>query len=558
LLPDAVPEADPPDKDPTIMNDLDQTLRLRRFVYALLITVAAGAAVGRILAVERVYEPTLHRQPGENISGRSDWPSKLPPLSPTFSSNDRSRWATIRALVDKGTYVIGERDPRVVLNTAVGLFPARNPLEESLLAIRGFQLRTASDRTIWRDPNERYNPDNPTTRRWEPDYDSVDKVMRPGTLDFYSSKPPLFSTLVAGLYWLLQQITYWTLAANVWEVVRTILLLVNVVPFLAYLMVLALLVERFGGTDWSRVYLMAAACFATLVTPFLITLNNHTPATFCVLFTLFPALNILCGNRQGERQGRSAPWYHFLLAGFFAALGACLELPAAAFAAGLGLILLLRAPGKTLLFLVPVALLPVAAFFVTNYIAIGQLQPAYSEFGGSRGSWYMYEGSHWSYPPGTRFGIDFARNKETQADYTFHVLIGHHGLFSLTPMWLLAFAGMFLGPLACKTAATAGRLPFYFFPASLLLSVIVIGFYLLKTDNYGGWTAGLRWLMWLTPVWLLCMLPVLDWLSARRWGRWLGYLLLAASVLSVSYPAWNPWRHPWLYRWMEAQQWIAY
>ena len=30
---------------------------------------------------------------------------------PTFGSNDRSRWATVRALVDEGTFVIGRRDP---------------------------------------------------------------------------------------------------------------------------------------------------------------------------------------------------------------------------------------------------------------------------------------------------------------------------------------------------------------------------------------------------------------------------------------------------------------
>src|SRR5262249_14411594 len=144
-------------------------------------------------------------------------------------------------------------------------------------------------------------------------------------------------------------------------------------------------------------------------------------------------------------------------------------------------------------------------------------------------------------------------------------LVGHHGLFSLTPLWLLAFAGMFLGLVPRRNAVSVGsngpnRLPLYFFPASLLLSLIVIGFYLTRTEsaNYGGWTSGLRWLMWLTPIWLLCMMPVLDRLAAYRIGRWLGYVLLTLSVLSASYPAWNPWRHPWIYRWMDAQGWIPY
>jgi hypothetical protein len=87
---------------------------------------------------------------------------------------------------------------------------------------------------------------------------------------------------------------------------------------------------------------------------------------------------------------------------------------------------------------------------------------------------------------------------------------------------------------------------------------VVVGFYLVKSDNYGGWTNGLRWLMWLSPLWLLTMVPVADWLAGRRWGRWLGYALLAVTVFSVSYRLWNPWRHPWLFDLMESEGWVAY
>jgi hypothetical protein len=97
---------------------------------------------------------------------------------------------------------------------------------------------------------------------------------------------------------------------------------------------------------------------------------------------------------------------------------------------------------------------------------------------------------------------------------------------------------------------------------TLLLSLIVFGFYIAyvndRNRNYGGWTIGLRWLMWLTPLWLLTMLPIVDWLAARRWGRGLAYIFLAVSVLSASYPGWNPWRHPWLYNFLESNHWIHY
>src|SRR5205807_4381266 len=79
------------------------------------------------------------------------------------------------------------------------------------------------------------------------------------------------------------------------------------------------------------------------------------------------------------------------------------------------------------------------------------------------------------------------------------------------------------------------RLPWFIPPMALLVSLAVIGFYLWKTDNYGGFTVGLRWLMWLTPMWLLCMIPVADRLAPSRVGCWFAYLLLAVSVLSANY-----------------------
>jgi hypothetical protein len=94
------------------------------------------------------------------------------------------------------------------------------------------------------------------------------------------------------------------------------------------------------------------------------------------------------------------------------------------------------------------------------------------------------------------------------------------------------------------------------------VSVVVIGFYLVgvdkRTHNYGGWSNGLRWLMWLAPLWLLCLLPAADRLSCCRRGRLLGYVLLGFSVLSVSYSDWNPWRHPWLYDFLESLGWPGY
>src|SRR5262245_16285018 len=101
---------------------------LRRHVYLLLIVVAGGMALGRILSAHLVLEPELHRREDDPSSRGRKWPPARPRPMPTFSSNDRSRWCTVRALVDRGTYVIGTRNPETVLASATALLAAPGPL----------------------------------------------------------------------------------------------------------------------------------------------------------------------------------------------------------------------------------------------------------------------------------------------------------------------------------------------------------------------------------------------------------------------------------------------
>lgn len=492
------------------------SLPFRSTVFAVLITAAAGQTAGRILNVMRLYEPVLYRPEGAVEDRRGNWAKTRPEPMPTHGDNDRSRWLTIRTLVDEGTYVIGRR----VTDPATGQYQDTGPMTED----------------GWR---------------------TIDKVLHPETGEFYSSKPPLLPTLLAGEYWLLRQLFGWSITDEQgrWYVVRTILLTVNWLPFVIYLVLLSRLVDRYGVTDWGRMYVLTAAAFGTFITTFAITLNNHTIAAFCVLFALYPALHIW------ESRDAAAGWY--ALSGLFAGFAATNELPALSFTALLGFLLLLRAPGRTLLFFAPAAAVPLAALLLTNYLALGEFTPAYEKFGSS---WYEYEGSYWKPDPlKPRTGIDWAWQNESRAVYALHVLIGHHGLFSLSPIYLLtvvgALASLFGSVPSDDRAATWTGLRRVALLA-LILTVVVVSFYIVgvdnRTRNYGGWTVGLRWLIWLTPLWLLTLLPTADWLAARRWGRAGGYVLLAVSVFSASHYLWNPWRQPWLYNLLESFGWPGY
>jgi hypothetical protein len=515
------------------MNSPADNASLRRLVSTLLILVAVAGVCGRILAVARVYEPNFYKGEDEVDPSRSVWPKKPPQPMPTLGDNDRSRWDTVRSLVDEGKYAIGDREFDVTTNPPQPVHDpvTGKPIDHGIVTEDG-----------WR---------------------TIDKVLDPDKHQFYSSKPPFLATLLAGEYWLLKETLGWEITTDRYWVVRTLLLTINALPFLVYLILLSRLLEQFGMTDWGRLFVLTTACFGTLISPFLISLNNHTVGAFSALFALY--FTLTSATRSSPLPSNiptlplshppAPPLLHAALAGFFAGFTVSNEMPAGCFVVGLFLWWLLERRGwSALLVFVLAAAVPVGAFVFTNERASGHLLGVYGEFGGD---WYEYEGSYWKVDPTKpKVGIDWASDKEERAAYAFHLLIGHHGLFALTPVFLLALAGM-VRALFVRRGELA-KVGWLALAATIILLVFYIFYVPDRNRNYGGWTCGPRWLLWLTPLFLLTLLPVADWLAGRRWGRVFGYTLLAVSVLSASYPAWNPWRHPWLYNYFTEMQWISY
>ena len=130
--------------------------------------------------------------------------------------------------------------------------------------------------------------------------------------------------------------------------------------------------------------------------------------------------------------------------------------------------------------------------------------------------------------------------------YAFHGTFGHHGIFSLTPVWILAVWGGMIRLGGRKSDPRTAELA----AAFLSISVLIFLFYLFRDQenrNYGGITSALRWTFWLVPLWTLLVVPAADRLSTSKIGRGFALLLLAASCLSAAYPVWTPWTMPWIY-----------
>jgi hypothetical protein len=175
-------------------------------------------------------------------------------------------------------------------------------------------------------------------------------------------------------------------------------------------------------------------------------------------------------------------------------------------------------------------------------------------------NWYHYtiqktrdgrivdEPSYWFRP----VGID--RGEPSLGVYALHALVGHHGIFSLTPIWLLSVLGIWM----MWRADRGQQRPLALLIALPTLACVAFFLNLPPLDrNYGGMTSGLRWFFWFAPLWLLALVPAADAAAGRRWARGVCLVLLALSVLSVSYPTWNPWTQPWLWNFFRSVGWTA-
>jgi hypothetical protein len=503
---------------------------------------------------------------------------------PTFmGANDISRWCTVWSLLERGTYVIDDCPWQT--ETQDKVFRAAKPSGKSS--------------------------------------DGQEPVKH-----FYSSKPALLPTLIAGMLYPARKLTGVPLDRVVlqqrspretqkpdpdapgkvkgvmetpkdpvkWPVYifyfKPILILLNVIPFWAFLVLFARLLDDFAANDWTWFYCLVAAAFGTYLLPFTQTLNNHTVAAYSVFFALYQFVRI-----WDQRQ--FAGW-RFGAAGFFAAFAATNELPALAFLAILACLLIVLDFKRTVLFFLPAAIIPIAGFVASQYAVFGEFKLAYEAFGTDE---YLFEGSLWKTP----LDLDaLNENPEPYWVYLFHMTLGHHGIFSLTPIFvfsavgatrLLGGGGRFLnfwtgitfvavlgmtGYYLYDPSAWAadGRLHpylwvFWLIPGLLglwalasgfvvlrgggaplaavawlttILTFVILAFYTWnpKARNYGGMTQGLRWVFWLIPLWLVLVVKGVEGGQVRPWVRGLMLLALALSAISVGYAMRNPWSHPWI------------
>lgn len=361
--------------------------------------------------------------------------------------------------------------------------------------------------TIAQTPRDGTNPFEPGT---------VDKVEAGDRI--ISSKPPVLPLLMTAEYLVLKAVLGWDLGDR------------EDIPRIAYVMTVSfvgaaqvlILILFFRATRWVtddrliRTVALYALAFATQLWGFSATFNNHVPGTAMAVMAMYFAV--------GMGQGHLAPTaWRFILFGLAAGMTLTVDLPAAIFPLLAALYLLWKFPGRLLTWSIAGLAVPVLVHSVVLWKVTGSPLPVQMHK-----EMYFYEGSYWRYP----IGLDALH--EPKGIYLFHMTFGRKGIFSLYPVLLLGAAG-FLGALALPRIRQRGAIL-----AGGAGTAILILYYTVSTNNYGGAAYGFRWLIVAMPVLLWMGVPLLE--HARTRKTW----ILIAVLIGVSfYSAWQCTTMPW-------------
>jgi hypothetical protein len=251
---------------------------------------------------------------------------------------------------------------------------------------------------------------------------------------------------------------------------------------------------------------MAFACFANLGVAYATAINNHSPGATLGVVGFYYAYR--------ARHGLGGA-LNYVLAGLALGVLPAIDLSSFALTGLSGLYLLTRDWKRTLLFFVPATLPGIASQLLLSHAATGTWIPAYAD-----ASLMTYSGSYFG---GRRAGIDALF--EPKPVYAFNVLLGHHGLFSMTPLFFFSLFEL--------VRRLVRRDKFVWETAVFGTCVFVVTlFYIVRTHNYGGWCVGMRWLV-----------PVMPWL-VMLFGLWLERVKLnvfkwSAVILAFAVSAFN-------------------
>jgi hypothetical protein len=211
---------------------------------------------------------------------------------------------------------------------------------------------------------------------------------------------------------------------------------------------------------------------ASPIGPYSLVFTSHIPASAA----LFVGLMLLA--RPPARRG-------YFWAGLWLGIAANIDLLLAVFVATFGIWVLLSRRSMLLPFVLGV-LIPFAVGAASNYWIAGSFLPLYFD-----PKAYDFPGTVLNTTVG---GTNGFYSLQFGLRYAYDLLIGRHGVFAYTPLFLYAVAGMW-------AAIRSREHPLRAFALAALSGCLLFTAYLIaRTDNFAGVAWGVRWFTSLTPL----------------------------------------------------------
>lgn len=329
---------------------------------------------------------------------------------------------------------------------------------------------------------------------------TVDKVYISG--HFYGCQTPLMPMLIAAAYYPLYQLGL-TFGAHerlaVW-----ILTLIFAGGCSAGAAVFAGRINLAITNDvWKSILLSVLFFLTTIYFSYSVVLNNHTFSGFLIIAAIYYILYTKPTALTGG------------ISGLFLASAAVTDPPAGiAFGGAVFLYMIVRkTPIRVIMIFLLGGSIPGIIHSAANYTISGSIFPV-----NIKPEFFQYPGA--VFDESNLSGVVSNSSLKEILIYSFNCLIGARGWFLYTPLLIFGVAGW---RIALKSKDDEFRAWTVILP-----TLLVLGFYLWRTQNYGGHSYGVRFFLAITPPLFVGIAYLWRVIERKRWRGW----FMAAGVWS--------------------------
>jgi hypothetical protein len=340
---------------------------------------------------------------------------------------------------------------------------------------------------------------------------TIDKVKANG--HYYSDKPAMSYLVAVPAYFFLYHLFGFNFASN--RELTYFLVTLSTVGLAISIMLVYFyrLLELFNLNQTKRLFFLSSMFLGTLVFSYSLVYSSHGLATALIPICLYFVLNVKKPKQM-------------FITGLMCGLTACVDMVAGSIFTALFFMFLWRNKRKNIMFFaVGAAIFALLAFLINFYIS-GNIIP----FNVNQ---QMFNFSGSAFDKNSLSGV-VMQPWANIPQYAFDLTFGKRGFFLFTPVLIFSVAGLICALFKKKYRELAILI--------CMGAILTLLFYVIKTNNHGGCSYGLRWTVPLIPL-LYLFTPIIFQVKTRfiNWIKIAFIITLGVSAFFAFLGAMEPW-----------------